>query len=254
MIFSRNQTVMDIEKEQNKNSTGGRREADVDAQQLNYMRTTAWYAYVESSGVDFRKIRIKYVSNDTEKFYKDRDGQWRLWKNGRGILGELSLDQVEQKIPGSKEVYTMGPDGAPLWSALDPKINLEELTDLYFRSLPYPEELKKKLISSNFSIEHNEPEFDKILKELNITLPSTPWHDLVWGIIVLRARKPIMSSNMILPTKHDHHYLDFAKMAYGNADEYVMEKLENIATDARKYNLYANAITLQLMFIGALSN
>jgi len=43
---------------------------------------------------------------------------WSRYRTGERDVGVITLKRVEQKIPGSLDVFNVGPDRAPLWSAL----------------------------------------------------------------------------------------------------------------------------------------
>ncbi|WP_428622203.1 hypothetical protein [Sedimenticola sp.] len=43
---------------------------------------------------------------------------WSRYRSGDRDVGLTTLKRVEQMIPGSLNVYKIGPDGAPLWTAL----------------------------------------------------------------------------------------------------------------------------------------
>jgi|GEM_PF-5863277 len=103
------------------------------AQWLKSMRTTAWYSYVKSSGIDLNTIRLRPREN-SKLVGKDVYRRWNHWKKG---LGNVELDDLlatEKKVPGSRVIYEQGPESEYFWDVLGPNYD----SNIFLKSILFP--------------------------------------------------------------------------------------------------------------------
>ncbi len=94
----------------------------------NTVRTKAWTHYVASvvlmdeDGTPGFDGWLGKVDASKVQLLQRRTGviaqNWSYYRAGKRNVGVSTLKRVEQRIKGSIEIYNVGPDGAPLWTAL----------------------------------------------------------------------------------------------------------------------------------------
>lgn len=94
----------------------------------NTIRTNAWTHYVASvvsmdeDGTPCLDGWLGKVDASKVQLLQRRTGviaqNWSYYRTGKRNVGVSTLKRVEQSIKGSIEIYNVGPDGAPLWTAL----------------------------------------------------------------------------------------------------------------------------------------
>ena len=94
----------------------------------NIVKTRAWVHYVTSNVLMYEtdaQIFDGWLGEcDTSKVHllERKTGvlaqNWSRYRTGERNAGVSTLKRVEQKVAGSSDIYNIGPDGAPLWTAL----------------------------------------------------------------------------------------------------------------------------------------
>lgn len=64
---------------------------------------------------------------------------WSRYRTGERNVGVSTLKRVEQKVVGSSHIYNVGPDGAPLWTALwsDDELELWQVSKTTCRTIQF---------------------------------------------------------------------------------------------------------------------
>jgi len=217
---------------------------------LNGSRSIAWYHFVEMSGVDFRKIRIEYSVDGMTKYYKDRDKQWKRWKNGRGEVEESVLNKINEKVPGSKKVYISGPLNSSLWLCLEENISYDKILKFDKENCSFPDNLTKELqlaLINKPAVEYYN-ELKKVASNLGIDLPNLRWRDLAYSILMLRLRFSLKRYPLVIPVINDSELMGISESLYENAEVYFKSCLESSREDLILYGLDPQDIIFQILY------
>jgi hypothetical protein len=116
------------------------------------IKTRAWVHYVASvvslddqGSMDSDFYGWIYRKTETSKVHMlERNTgilaqNWSRYRSGERDVGLSTLKRAEQRIPGSLNVYNVGPDGAPLWLAMwsDDESTLWEISKLSSSHIQY---------------------------------------------------------------------------------------------------------------------
>ncbi len=122
---------------------------------LNSMRTKAWFEYLKSN------TESKTIEELAEALSASPD-TFKKYSTGIDTPYFSTIVSIDALIPGSAEVFLLGPHGLPLWVSLSDKVNLSDAELSFLKSIPWPRTTSVANYLGSFDTKTNVPIFRSV--------------------------------------------------------------------------------------------